>query len=138
MSLVKCELGQILIAEQREAQVIVLRELEGERILPIEIGIIEAIAINREVQGLEMLRPMTHDLLISAVMSLGAKIKHIVVNDIVTLQDGSGTYFAILVLEKDGQEISSIDCRPSDAIALAVRCGCPVYVSENILHDVDE
>ena len=90
MNLVECELAQILIAEQREAQVVVLREKNGYRSLPIEIGIVEAVAINREIQGVETLRPMTHDLLVSVVSALGGRLARIIVNDLVQMKDGAG------------------------------------------------
>ncbi len=136
MTLIECELSQIMIAEQREAQVIVLREKQGERCLPIEIGIVEAIAINREVQGVDMVRPMTHDLLVAVIAAMGGHISHVIVNDLVSMKDGGGTFFGILVLSRDGQEDIGIDCRPSDAIALAVRTGCQIFVNEKVLSAV--
>jgi len=136
VTLIECELSQIMIAEQREAQVIVLREKQGERCLPIEIGIVEAIAINREVQGVDMVRPMTHDLLVAVIAAMGGHISHVIVNDLVSMKDGGGTFFGILVLSRDGQEDIGIDCRPSDAIALAVRTGCQIFVNEKVLSAV--
>lgn len=133
MNLVECELAQILIAEQREAQVVVLREKNGYRSLPIEIGIVEAVAINREIQGVETLRPMTHDLLISVVTALGGRLARIIVNDLVQMKDGAGTFFGIAVLVRENGEEIGVDCRPSDAIALAVRTGCQIYVNEKVL-----
>lgn len=133
MNLVECELAQILIAEQREAQVVVLREKNGYRSLPIEIGIVEAVAINREIQGVETLRPMTHDLLVSVVSALGGRLARIIVNDLVQMKDGAGTFFGIAVLVRENGEEIGVDCRPSDAIALAVRTGCQIYVNEKVL-----
>lgn len=133
MNLVECELAQILIAEQREAQVVVLREKNGPRSLPIEIGIVEAVAINREIQGVDTIRPMTHDLIVSAISALGGRIAQVIVNDLVPTQDGAGTFFGILVLVKENGEEVGVDCRPSDAIALAVRTGCQIYIRETIL-----
>ncbi len=132
MNTVECELTQILIAEQRDAQMIVLREKDGERAMPIEIGIVEAMAINRHVQQIETIRPMTHDLLLSVIENMGGTLKRIVVNDLVTLKSGQGTFYGLLVVEREGSEIE-VDCRPSDAIALAVRVGCPVFVAEHVL-----
>lgn len=137
MKLVECELAQILIAEQREAQVVVLREKNGPRSLPIEIGIVEAVAINREIQGVETLRPMTHDLMVAGIAALGGRIVQIIVNDLVAGKDGAGTFFGILVLAKENGEEVGVDCRPSDAIALAVRTGCQIYVSEKVLDAVE-
>lgn len=133
MNLVECELAQILIAEQRDAQAVVLREKNGSRSLPIEIGIVEAVAINREVQGVETLRPMTHDLMVAVISGMGGRLARVIVNDLVTMKDGSGTFFGILVLAKENGEEVGVDCRPSDAIALAVRTGCQIYVNEKVL-----
>ena len=135
MDLIQCELAQIMIAEQRGAQVIVLRECEGERIFPIEIGLFEALAINRHISGEEMIRPMTHDLLLSVMAHLGGSLKRIVVSELVETVEGQGTFYGLLVVERDGEEIE-IDTRPSDAIALAVREGCPLFVSEDVLQKV--
>lgn len=132
MNLVECELAQILIAEQREAQVVVLREKNGPRCLPIEIGIVEAVSINREIQGVETLRPMTHDLMVAAISALGGRIERMIVNDLIATKDGAGTFIGILVLVKENGEEVGVDCRPSDAIALAVRTGCQIYVSEKV------
>lgn len=132
---IECELAQILIAEQRDAQVIVLREKEGERMVPIEIGIVEAMAINRHVQQIETMRPMTHDLLLSVIEGLDATLERIVVSDLVTLKNGAGTFYGLLILNLHGQEVE-VDCRPSDAVALATRTGCPVFVAEHVLEAI--
>lgn len=131
MNLVECELAQILIAEQRISQIIVLREKGGERVLPIEIGIFEAMAIQRQIQGEEMIRPMTHDLLLSVIETLGARLARVVVHDLVTGDDGVGTFYGLLVLEQNGK-VYEVDCRPSDAVALAVRRNTPIFVAEQI------
>lgn len=135
MPLVECELAQIMIAEQRFPQVIVLREKGGQRILPITIGLPEALAINRSVAGEEMIRPMTHDLLVAVIASLNGRLDRIVVNEIVYDEDGSGTYHGSLMIESDG-ETREVDCRPSDAVALAVRTGCRIFVADHVLEDV--
>ena len=138
MSRVECELSQILIAEQREAQVVVLKEKNGFRSLPIEIGIVEALAINREIQGVEVIRPLTHDLLVSVITAMGGRLDHIIVNDLVAMKDGCGTFFGIMVIRtEDGRQVG-VDCRPSDAIALAVRTGCKIYVEDKVLESSAE
>lgn len=135
MNTVECELAQIMIAEQRVSQMVVLREKGGERILPIEIGISEALAINRHISGEEMVRPMTHDLLTEVIERLGGKLHRIVVNDLVEDKEGHGTFYGLLTVEQEGRQIE-IDARPSDAIALAVRVGCPIFVAEHVLSAV--
>jgi len=133
MTTVECELAQILLSESYVApQVIVLREKGGERKLPIHIGFFEALAINRHIHGEEMIRPMTHDLLSAIIEQLGGTLKRIIVNDLVEDEEGSGTFYGLLVIERDGAEIE-IDCRPSDAVALAVRTGCEIFVADHVL-----
>ncbi|MBN2711614.1 MAG: bifunctional nuclease family protein [Planctomycetes bacterium] len=132
MDFIECELSQILLTESATApQVIVLREKEGERAFPIHIGFFEALAINRHIHGEEMIRPMTHDLLIGVIEGMGGALKSIIINDIVEDQEGAGTFYGLLVIEQGDEEIE-IDCRPSDAVALAVRTGCPIFVSEQV------
>ncbi len=132
-NLVECELAQILIVEQTNApQVIVLRERGGRRSFPISIGIFEAMAINRHVSGEEMIRPMTHDLMVSIIEKLGGTLKAIVVHDLLEDANGHGTFYGRLIIECDGREID-VDTRPSDAVALAVRTGCKVFVAEHVL-----
>ncbi len=110
-------------------RVVILKDLqaEEERLLPIWIGPFEADAITIQLQGQEVARPLTHDLLKSAVAALGASISHVVVTNL-----DEGTFYANVVLLRNGEEIE-IDARPSDAIALAVRVQAPIYVEEAVL-----
>jgi len=102
-------------------------EAEGpRRALPIWIGHPEATAILLAVQGVEPPRPMTHDLLTSAIESTGHVVSRV---EVTRLEEG--TFFAALVLRGEEREIA-VDARPSDSIAIAVRCGCPIYVEESI------
>ncbi len=136
MSIVECELAQILLTESATApQIIVLREKNGARAFPIHIGFFEALAINRHIHGEEMIRPMTHDLLVSVVEHMGGRLVRIVVNDLIEDREGAGTFHGRLVVARDGEEIE-IDTRPSDAVALAVRTGCDIYVAEHVLEMV--
>src|SRR5438094_7319877 len=123
-------LKRIIINDVHDQQVIMLREVEGERSFPIVIGIFEATSIDRRVKGIHSPRPLTHDLITAAVEQLGGEIQDIVISD---LQDH--TYFAKLRVRKDG-ELVEIDCRPSDAIALAVTAKVPIYVAEDVLGEV--
>ncbi|HEY2786036.1 MAG TPA: bifunctional nuclease family protein [Fimbriiglobus sp.] len=124
------ELRRIIINEVDDQQVIVLREVDGDRSFPIVIGLFEATSIDRRVRGIASPRPLTHDLIVSAVDLLGAEVRDVVIND---LKDQ--TYYAKLRLRKDG-ELIEIDCRPSDAVAIAVTAKVPLYVSEDVLGEV--
>lgn len=129
--LVRMELSQIRIDEKRGEQVIVLKEKNGTRLLPIVIGILEATAIKMEVSGYQPPRPLTHDLLNSTIQGLGATLTQIIV---VKLEQN--IFYAKLILQKgDGQAVE-IDARPSDSIALAVRAKAPIYVSKTVLDQV--
>ncbi|HXD89121.1 MAG TPA: bifunctional nuclease family protein [Urbifossiella sp.] len=124
---VHMELRRIIINEVDDSQVIVLKEVEGDRSFPIVIGIFEATSIDRRVKGLQSPRPLTHDLVTSVVELMGGEIQDIVISEL-----KEHTYFAKLRVRKDG-ELIDVDCRPSDAIALAVTAKVPVYVSEDVL-----
>ena len=123
------ELRRIIISEVDEHQVIVLREVDGERSFPIVIGLFEATSIDRRVKGLSKPRPLTHDLIVDVVEQLGAEVQDIVISD---LKDH--TYFAKLRVRHEG-ELIEVDCRPSDAIAVAVTAKVPIFVNEEVLGD---
>ena len=110
-----------------DQHVVILKEVEGSRIVPIWIGAPEAQAIALELQGTEVPRPMTHDLLRSVINQLGATVERIVISD---LRDS--TFFASIGLGFQGQPVE-IDSRPSDAVALAVRTQAPIYVEEHVM-----
>jgi bifunctional DNase/RNase len=126
------ELVRIVISEINDQQVIFLREVEGERAFPILIGLFEATSIDRRVRGELPPRPLTHDLLKSAIEVLGGEVQDVVITH---LQDH--TYFASIRVRKDG-ELVDIDSRPSDAIALAVHYDpyLPIYVEDTVLEEV--
>jgi uncharacterized protein len=107
--------------------VVILKGVEGESVLPIWVGIYEANAIALEMEKVSTPRPMTHDLLKNLLIGLDAQVRKVVVND---LRDD--TFFAVIWLEKEGQPIS-IDSRPSDALALALRADCPIFVEDEVL-----
>ena len=129
---VSMELARIIISEINDQQVIYLKEVDGDRMFPILIGIFEATSIASRVKQLEAPRPLTHDLLVNTVETLGADFQDVMISE---LKDH--TYFAKLRIRHDG-ELTEIDCRPSDAIAVAVTCNplLPIYVSEDVLNDV--
>jgi bifunctional DNase/RNase len=129
---IQMELRRIIISEVDEHQVIVLRETEGERSFPIVIGLFEATSIDRRVKGQPTPRPLTHDLIAATVEALGAEIQDIVISDL-----REHTYFAKMRLRHEG-ELIEIDCRPSDAIAVAVTAKVPIYVNEDVLGEALE
>lgn len=129
---VAVELAQIVINEEADQQIVVLRELAGlKRSFPIVIGMSEVLAIDRRLKGIELPRPMTHDLLEEAIGELGGEIQKVVVCD---LRDH--TFFAAIhVLQDD--EIIEIDSRPSDALALAAGLDVPLFVEERVFEQLD-
>jgi bifunctional DNase/RNase len=127
---IRVDLAQIVISETRDTQIIVLRERDGDRALPIVIGLTEALAIDRRIKGVQLQRPLTHDLLGNVIESLAAELEKIVIND---LQDH--TFYAKLVIRQHG-ELIEVDSRPSDAIALGVATEVPIYVEDHVLREV--
>jgi len=109
--------------------IVILREAEGERSLPIWVGIFEAHAIAREIEEFQTPRPMTHDLIKNIINGVKGRVTRILVSD---LRDN--TFFAEILLAINGSEIS-IDSRPSDAIALALRMSAPIFVEEKVLEE---
>ena len=107
--------------------IVVLKDVNGNTVLPIWVGIFEANAIALEIEKVSTPRPMTHDLLKTVLLGLEAGIRKVVVSD---LRDD--TFYALIWLERDG-ELISIDSRPSDALALALRLDCPIYVEDTVL-----
>jgi hypothetical protein len=105
----------------------VLKEEDEERYLPIWIGPFEADAITIGLQNVEMTRPLTHDLLKAVINQMDASVSHIQVNDL-----KNDTFYAEIVVEQNGRKLE-IDSRPSDAIALAVRVGVPIYVAVDVM-----
>src|ERR1700757_1450341 len=107
--------------------IVILKDVGGDAVLPIWVGIYEANAIALEIEKVTTPRPMTHDLLKNLLTGLDASVRKGVVNE---LRDD--TFFAIIWVERDGQ-IISIDSRPSDALALALRVDCPIFVEDDVL-----
>ena len=130
--LVPMELARIIISELNDQQVIYLREVEGERMFPILIGLFEATSIDRRIKKDYPQRPLTHDLLKSTIDALGGEIQDVVISDL-----REHTYFAKLRVQR-GNDLIEIDSRPSDAIALAVHYEphLPIYVDSDVLDQV--
>jgi hypothetical protein len=108
--------------------IVILKEVDGERTLPIWIGLLEATAIASELEGIKFSRPMTHDLLKNIMGLIDAKVKKVEVCDL-----KNNTYYALIHINHKGKEIS-IDARPSDALALSLRVDAPIFVAEDVIN----
>lgn len=126
--MVEMELNKIVIDEKRHDQLIVLKEKNGERILPIVIGLAEASAIKLKISGFNPPRPLTHDLLHSTIGHLKASIDKIIIDKL-----EENTFHAKIILKSAEGELKEIDARPSDSIALAVRAHAPIFVEDEII-----
>jgi uncharacterized protein len=115
-----------------EMPIILLKDAAGTRCLPIWIGTLEAAAIAAEIEEIKLSSPTTHDLLKSILFELGASVVRVEIMDL-----KEGTYRSNLVL-KQGSKTTSIDARPSDAIAIALRAGCPILVEEHVVEQARE
>jgi hypothetical protein len=107
--------------------IVILKDVNGNTILPIWVGIYEANAIALEIEKVSTPRPMTHDLIKTLLLGLNTGIKKVVVSEL-----REDTFYALIWLEKDG-ELIAVDSRPSDALALALRLDCPIYVDDSVL-----
>jgi bifunctional DNase/RNase len=107
--------------------IVILKDVSGSSVLPIWVGIYEANAIALEIEKVSTPRPMTHDLLKNLLLGLDTRVHKVVVCDL-----REDTFYALIWLEKDGQTIS-VDSRPSDALALALRVDCPIFVEDEVL-----
>ncbi|MBC8106239.1 MAG: bifunctional nuclease family protein [Anaerolineae bacterium] len=127
---VQMELHKIIITDTQDQQIIMLKEVDGERKFPMVIGTDSANAIERRLKGIQAPRPLTHDLLSSVIEQLGGTVERIEINN---LQDH--TFFASIHIRRNG-EVVEIDSRPSDAIALGIATTVPIYVAEHVLDEV--
>jgi len=107
--------------------IVVLKDVNGDTVLPIWVGVYEANAIALEIEKVTTPRPMTHDLIKNVLTGLEAQVHKVVVTEL-----KEDTFYAVIWLERDGQVVS-VDSRPSDAIALAMRVDCPIFVEEEVL-----
>ena len=109
--------------------IIVLRDQDGQRLLPIWVGVFEANAIALQIENVQTPRPMTHDLLKNILQDLAAHVERVVVTEL-----KENTFYALIHVKTGGQTIT-VDARPSDAIALALRTGSPIYVEEAVIQN---
>ncbi|MBI3359663.1 MAG: bifunctional nuclease family protein [Chloroflexi bacterium] len=125
--MVEMVIDSIRVSLMSQHRVVVLKDIDSDRYLPIWIGTCEADAITVELQEVTVARPLTHDLLKSAISELGAAVTRILISDL-----KNEVFFARIVMERNGKTME-IDSRPSDAIALAVRVRVPIYVEESVM-----
>jgi len=128
--MIEVEIDSIRISLVTQHRIVMLKEVDGERQIPIWIGPCEADAITIELQDVKVARPVTHDLLKNVITSMGGHVSHVLVKE---LRDG--IFHARLYLDANGTEMD-IDCRPSDAIALAVRVKVPIFIAEEVMAEV--
>jgi bifunctional DNase/RNase len=110
---------------------LLLEEIEGARLLPIFTGPSEAQALALEFSGVTPPRPMTHDLLVSVIAAMGGSVSRVIVSEI-----KDSTYFARIEIKRGGETIT-LDARPSDAINVAARCACPIYVASQVFANTE-
>ncbi len=125
--MVEVTIDSIRVSLMSQHRVVILKDVDSERYLPIWIGPCEADAITVELQEVEVARPLTHDLLKTLITEMGATVSHILVND---LRDD--VFYARIVVDVNGRRLE-IDSRPSDAIALAVRVRVPIFVEDEVM-----
>jgi len=125
--MIRVTVDSIRASLMSQHRVVILKDVDSERYLPIWIGPFEAEAITLELQQVELARPLTHDLLKAVITEMGANVSHVLVNE---LRDD--TFYARIVLDNNSQPLE-VDSRPSDAIALAVRAKAPIFVAESVM-----
>ena len=124
---IEMKIRGLMVDPSTNMPIVVLKDVQGETLLPIWVGLYEANAIALEIEKIAAPRPMTHDLLKNFIHGLNGSVQKIVVTE---LKDD--TFFAVVWMEQDGEPVA-IDARPSDAIALALRADCPIFVSDQVL-----
>jgi bifunctional DNase/RNase len=124
---VEMKIRGLMMDASTNTPIVILKDLEGNTVLPIWVGIYEANAIALEIEKVSTPRPMTHDLIKQVLVGCNAVLEKVVVNE---LRDD--TFYAVLWLDREGETIM-LDARPSDALALALRLDCPIYVEDEVL-----
>ena len=125
--MIQVEIESVRMSLLTQHRLVVLKDMKNERFLPIWIGPFEADAITVELQGVQVARPLTHDLLRSVITAVGLRVNYILVNDL-----RNETFYARIIMDHDGKTLE-VDARPSDAIALAVRVSAPIFVAESVM-----
>lgn len=125
---IEVKIGALIMDPNSNTPIVVLKSIESETILPIWVGSFEANAIALEIEKIVPQRPMTHDLLRNLIIEAGMKVRRVVINDL-----RENTFYALIEMEDAGGNPLSLDARPSDAIALALRMDCPILVEQKVL-----
>ena len=126
--MIELVLNKIKVDENRNEQIIVFREKDGTRYLPVVIGVAEVNAIKMKLSGIKPPRPLTHDLFLQALELLGASLEKVVIDKL-----QHNTFYAKLHLKRTGNGEVVVDARPSDSVALALRANAPIYAAEEIM-----
>jgi bifunctional DNase/RNase len=129
--LVEMTIKGLMVDPVTNVPIILLRDAEGKKVLPIWVGIFEANAIALQIENVTPPRPMTHDLLRNVITDLKASVQKVVVSD---LKDN--TFYALIYLEVNGGSVA-VDARPSDAIALALRARCPIFADDSVIEGAE-
>lgn len=127
--LIEVKVGALIMDPNSSSPIVVLKGVDSETILPIWVGSYEANAIALEIEKIVPQRPMTHDLLRNLIIQLNYTLKKIIVNDL-----ADNTFYAVLELEDSEGNSITLDARPSDAIALALRADCPIFITQKVLN----
>jgi uncharacterized protein len=120
------KIRSLLMDPNTNSPIVLLKELDGELILPIWVGPYEANSIANEIEKLAMQRPMTHDLLRNVIVHLGGEVRRVIVTEL-----KERTFYAVIEIMRNG-EVILLDSRPSDAIALALRVDCPIFIRDEV------
>jgi bifunctional DNase/RNase len=124
---VEMKIRGLMMDPMTNMPIVILKDVNGNTVLPIWVGIYEANAIALEIEKVSTPRPMTHDLIKSLLLGLATGVRKVVVNEL-----KEDTFYALIWLEREG-ELISVDSRPSDALALALRLDCPIFVDDTVL-----
>jgi bifunctional DNase/RNase len=125
--MVEVTIDSIRVSLMSQQRIVLLKDVDSERYLPIWIGPCEADAITVELQQVEVARPLTHDLLKTLITEMGGTVSHIIINDL-----RKDVYYARIIIDANGRRME-IDSRPSDAVALAVRVHASIYIDESVM-----
>ncbi len=126
--LVEVKIGALIMDPNTNTPIVVLKGIDSETVLPIWVGAFEANAIALEIEKIVPQRPMTHDLLRNVIVECGLRASRVIVTDLL-----ENTFYATVELTDDSEELVTMDARPSDAIALALRLDCPIFVRQKVL-----
>lgn len=129
--MVEMKVVGLALDEVSQVPILILKDKDEKKVLPIWIGAMEAVAISLVLNNVKLPRPMTHDLLLQAILQLGGDVQRVVISDL-----KEGTYYARIDVGQ-GDSIVGLDSRPSDAIALALRADVPIYAMEQVLDQVE-